>query len=143
MPQTMQHEPGSPVLAAKLSLQLFGTEPWRMRCHQVSHPKPFLDTHMATMHRRASHRRRTSAAGSAFIPKWFLDNPISPAITVRADEAIRPSAFRQVFSASSVRTELLPKLAKCFWKCWSNHASTIHQSATLVKYISIFRHFKF
>ena len=136
-PQTVQHEPSSLVLASKLSLQLLSTEPRRMRRHQVSRPEPLLDTDMATMHRRASRGRRSSAAAPALIPERFLDHPILLAATIRTDEALRPSALRQVLQAGHIRGELPPKLPQCPWKCWPRHEPMVRHRRTLVKYISI------
>jgi len=108
--QTVKHEPSGLVLASYLWLQLFGAKPRRMCRHQISCPKPPLNAHMATMHRRASHRRSMSTAPTTFIPKRFLDHPILFAPAFRADESLRPSALRQVLQAGSIRRELPPKL---------------------------------
>lgn len=135
--QAVKHEPRGPVLASDLTLQLFGTQSWRMCRHQVGGPKPLLNAHMATMHRRAGHRRRTSPAPRALIPERFRDHPILPAAALRTDEPLRPPALRQIFPARSVRRKSLPKLTQRARKFWSSHEAMVRNRNTLVKCISI------
>ena len=137
MAQTVKHKPGRVVLASYLSLQLCGTKPWRMRRHQISRPKPFLNGHMTTMHYRTRHRGSTPAAPPALIAKRLSDDPILPSATFWADESLRPPALRQVLQTGPVRRELPPILLQCFGKSWSPHTRTVPQIETLVKYVSI------
>ena len=136
--QTVKHEPGSPILASYLAFQLLGAEARPMGRYQISRPEPLLNAHMATMHRRASHRRCASAARGALIPKGLPDHPVLPAAAAGADESLRPPAFRQVLPAGCIRRESAPKFLQGSRKSWASHEGMVQDGGTLVKYIGIY-----
>ena len=138
-PQTVQHEPSGPVRASYLTFKLLGAEPRRMCCHQIGCPKPLLNAHMASMHRRASRRRCTPTTPRALISERLIDHPMLPAPTVRTYKSIRPPALRQILPAGGIGRKLPPKLPQGFRKSWPSHVPTVTNGRTLVKCISIFQ----